>query len=142
MSLNEIRILNYGEPLYTENLYKKTYRMGVCFLELNQDSRYFDEICQSKNSTTNVFIWGDSHAAALYYGLKQIYPNINQFTAARCPPLKGTTISWRQHCKDVNDFVLKKIKEISPEKIILHADWSTCQELNLIEKINNTILLS
>ncbi len=139
LSPNELQILSYGEPPYTDTMYKETYRMGVCFLEPEQGSKYFNETCQSLHSTSSVLIWGDSHAAALSYGLRQIFPNTNQFTASACPPLKDTTVSSRPYCKEVNDFILTRLKDISPSKIFLHANWIAYKELNPVENIHKTI---
>lgn len=139
MSSNELQILSYGEPPYTDTMYKVTYRMGLCFLEPEQDSKTFSEICNAKSSNKSVLIWGDSHAAALSYGLKQMFPNMSQYNASGCPPLKDANISWRPNCKEVNDFVLGKLDEISPSKIFLHANWSLYEEQNPSENLHKTI---
>ena len=136
---SELQILSYGESPYTDTMYKETYRMGVCFLEPEQDSKAFSETCKSAPSKNSVLIWGDSHAAALFYGLKQVFPNISQYNASGCPPIKDAIVSWRPKCKEVNDFVLNKLNELSPSKIFLHANWGSYEEQNPSENLRKTI---
>jgi peptidoglycan/LPS O-acetylase OafA/YrhL len=83
---NQAHILRYEEPSYTQKVLKDTYRMGDCFLKDAQDSRNFSENCQALSSHDSVLIWGDSHAAALSYGLRTLFPNVIQYTASGCPP--------------------------------------------------------
>ncbi|MDT0582638.1 acyltransferase family protein [Brumicola blandensis] len=73
-----------------------------------------------------VFLWGDSHAQALSFGIRQVLPKdtvFNQVTSSSCPPmvngdhdLKG---EFKIACNLSNEFARKKILEIKPSVIVL-----------------------
>lgn len=86
-------------------------------------------------------IWGDSHAAALSYGLKDQLGEITQLTSSACPPLTDYTKSSRPHCFDINNFSLKKIASLQPDVIFLHADWIAYNfQADITKLVSNTIL--
>lgn len=132
-------ILFYGSPSYTEKLYKDVYRMGNCFLEPHQSFSNFNDFCSVNVDKKPLLIWGDSHAAALSYGLRKIFNDVVQYNASGCPPLKDAIVSWRPQCKAVNDFVLDQIKKLSPWKIILHANWSLYKDQDPVNNIHKTV---
>lgn len=72
-------------------------------------------------------MWGDSHAAALYPGLKALKEThgvgIAQYTAADCPPLLNLATEENTLCKDINDSNLILIKTIKPDIVLLHSNW-------------------
>lgn len=120
--------------------YKEIYREGSCFLSPEQDYSFFSIDC-SKNfiDTENVLIWGDSHAAALSFGLRNMFSNTIQFTASGCPPILDTDINFRPLCKKINDYIALKITQIKPKKIFLHANWNLYENYNTIMNLQNTI---
>lgn len=136
---NQRRLVSYDDAEYKKLLFKNIYRMGLCFLEPEQNSKKFGVSCQAAEPKGSALIWGDSHAAALSYGLAKSFPNINQYNASGCPPIKDAVVSWRPNCKEVNDFVFKKLYELSPAKIFLHANWILYEEQNPILNIGKTI---
>lgn len=124
---------------YTSYAYEDLYRKGTCLLEPEQTYQAFTENCESKNNANAAMIWGDSHAAALSFGLRQHFTDVIQYNASGCPPLKDVIINWRPHCKDANDFVLSKLKRLTPKKIFLHANWKLYKEEELATNIQKTI---
>ena len=70
-----------------------------------------------------VFIWGDSHAQALYIGLKNNLPpdwQILQIATSGCLPGIGSTQpSKADHCAHSNWFAVKAIGEARPDVVIL-----------------------
>lgn len=109
--------------------YKNVYKFRSCFLDANQDYSAFAKDCIPKNGS-EILIWGDSHAAALAYGLQQQLGNIIQYTASGCPPIKDGIFSRQAKCKAINDFVLKEINRLKPKQIFLHANWSSDEYKN------------
>jgi hypothetical protein len=85
-----------------------------------------DPICTTRKGPGGVFLWGDSHAEALSYGLRASLPAgvpFYQATSAGCrpgvpeePKLKG---ALRVACEYSNQFALKKIAELKPAVVIL-----------------------
>ena len=111
---------------------KEAYREGSCFLESDQKySDFKDECFSPANGEDSIILWGDSHAAALSYGLKKSLRNLTQLTASGCTPLIGYNPTSRRNCLEINNFVLSKIEELKPELLVLHANWS--DPLNKIE---------
>jgi len=73
-----------------------------------------------------VVLWGDSHAAHLLHGLKQVLGEqayIGQLTASGCPPFLGMDVPDRPHCKDDNLFASERIRVLRPDTVILSAMW-------------------
>ena len=82
------------------------YREGICFLKPDQTANNFNDECFSGEN----LIWGDSHAAALSIGLRDI-DNFSQLTASSCPPVINQKFRYRPHCLDINNRVLEYVKE-------------------------------
>lgn len=84
-----------------------------------------DNSCFTRNPAyrNSVFIWGDSHAQQLYFGLKNYLPNnwqILQVASSGCAP--HTTImqsSTTDYCDRSNWFALKSINETKPDVVII-----------------------
>lgn len=84
-----------------------------------------DADCYTKNSDTekSLFIWGDSHASQLYYGIHQNVPKnwqVLQVTSAGCPPaLLSGHESAANYCDKSNTFALDAIKSQRPDIVIV-----------------------
>ena len=141
LTVKQAHILRYEEPSYTHELLKNIYRMGDCFLKDEQDSATFSEKCQALNSKDSVLVWGDSHAAALSYGLRMLFPDVSQYTASGCPPIKDAILERAPKCKSINDFVFVKLSELAPRKIFLHANWVAYERQDPIANLHKTITL-
>ena len=127
------------------------WRQNQCFLAETSDK--FSDVCLDKIRPL-IFLWGDSHAAALYPGLKLMQGDyqfgIAQHTAAACRPLVGKWFENHKLCKKINDENLALVEKIKPEFILLHANWSDVNDLaaldvtiDLLKKagIRNIVLL-
>ena len=103
------------------------WRLKTCILEQEHPSSEFSETCVDKGKRPLVFLWGDSHAAALYPGLKHLQDSgaytfgIAQRTGAVCPPLLGDTRPW---CNEINADSFRLIKELKPEIVMMYAYWA------------------
>ncbi|PPS62624.1 acyltransferase family protein [Pseudomonas sp. BRM28] len=116
----------------------KYSRLKKCFLDQGQDPESFSKECYG-SAHGGIVIWGDSHAAALSYGLIKQEKNVTQLTAGSCPPLKDVTIEWRPKCRSVNDFAINKIVEMKPSVLVMHANWDTYHWQNPVEEIAKTV---
>ncbi|MGZ4970646.1 MAG: acyltransferase family protein [Methylobacter sp.] len=150
VALGLFGVFNHGYThLLTENQrrllafnsypFKDIYRDDLCVLRKEQSFKDFANKCMAPDNQNAILIWGDSHAAALSFGLRNSNPNVIQYTANSCPPLLGEVISARPMCKEVNDFVAKQIETYKPKQIFLHANWPKYQEQNPTLKIQKTI---
>ena len=104
------------------------FRKSTCFLTLTQTAEAFSTICGGADRP-EMFLWGDSHAAALYSGLKLIVSDpdrrISQYTAIECPPLLDfrTTFETNAHCVSINQAVAAQVRAHKPKILLLSAYW-------------------
>lgn len=78
---------------------------------------------RSSNHTHSVFIWGDSHAQQLYFGLEKNLPvewQILMVVGSGCPPNPNVTgASSIDHCDQSNWFAINHIAKIKPDVVIV-----------------------
>jgi peptidoglycan/LPS O-acetylase OafA/YrhL len=101
-------------------------RSEVCHLHLVTSTVHKSECFEVTRPL--VALWGDSHAASLYPGLKKLQSSrqfgVIQLNQSGCPPLLGVDkFNFRHNCKQVNDEVVKKLIETKPDVVILHGTW-------------------
>lgn len=116
----------------------KYSRLKKCFLDQNQDPESFSKECYGSDHG-GIVIWGDSHAAALSYGLIKEEKNVTQLTAGSCPPLKDVTIEWRPKCRGVNDYAIQRIIEMEPRILVMHANWDVYHWQKPVQEIAKTV---
>jgi hypothetical protein len=123
----------------TNDSYSNDWREKKCFLNPEDGLGPFSDECTS-NKRPLVFLWGDSHAAALYPGLKDIQTRyaigVAQYTSSACPPLMHFVTRLRPNCRTINDFILEQIRKTKPDIVLLHADWTADYDLS---KLDDTI---
>lgn len=111
-----------------------SYRVGQCFLRLEQGPDAFSTDCVDRSDRQRplLFLWGDSHAAALYAGLREAahHPGpsggfrLAQYTAAACPPLPVAPPHSAPRCALTNATVLERIAAERPATVVLAGYWS------------------
>jgi len=124
---------------YTTYAFRDLYRVETCLLEPGQAYSEFSRQCVPNRVAAGALIWGDSHAAAISYGLRRTLQDVAQYTASGCPPLVDVEISDRPHCKKINDFVMEEIQQIRPGMIILHANWRRYKNYDVAKQLERTI---
>lgn len=107
------------------------WREGKCFIDYQNDWHAFDGGCVDAKPQDGplIVLWGDSHAADLYPGLRDLQSTYNfriaQYAAKACPPAMDfefkTTI--QRFCREDNDWILQKIRELRPTAVLLAAQW-------------------
>ena len=122
---------------YSEYEFHEVYRVGTCMLSLDQDPAGW-RACQAAGKGA-LMMWGDSHAAALSFGLRQLSPQLLQFTGTGCPPLMGLARAVRPKCAEANDFMLKELPQLAPAKILLHANWGMYPRAEVIHALGAMI---
>jgi peptidoglycan/LPS O-acetylase OafA/YrhL len=126
----EIRLLAAYDHEHEVTYYENLLRDGTCFLGPADSLVNVASQCVDKpdGSSKLVVLWGDSHAASLYLGLRaaqqQIGFRIAQFTASACPPLIGRPSDGRPNCVEFNDLVLAQLRALRPDVVILEAHWA------------------
>lgn len=105
----------------------KEWREHKCFLAKGEDAEQYGNECIERNQKPLVFLWGDSHAAALYSGLKAFQKKkkfaIAQYTASACPPVINWDGNINKLCREINNHNISLIRQMKPEIVILQAAW-------------------
>jgi peptidoglycan/LPS O-acetylase OafA/YrhL len=104
------------------------YRSRECFLDPDQDLTSIDvKRCLPDGTGTPAMLWGDSHAADLYPGLRIAFAaagySLGELTASACGPVVGRDAPARPKCRIFNDQVLALLLTIKPTMVILAAEW-------------------
>lgn len=107
----------------------KLPRAGVCFLTLSQGEGDFEDKCFTRNNgdQPTVFIWGDSYAAHIWFGLNTspIFEGTNLLgaTSSGCFPVLGAPSKFNKNCDENNKRALKEIERLKPDTVILDGRW-------------------
>jgi len=110
--------------------YEQLYRGGSCFLGRTDSFAGMQTRCVDRPNGASrlVALWGDSHAASLYPGLKAMAVRgdfrVAQFTASACPPIPGLQRRTQPNCKSFNDAVIAQLSALRPDVLILEAHWA------------------
>ncbi|WLB50255.1 SGNH hydrolase domain-containing protein [Bradyrhizobium ottawaense] len=83
--------------------------------------------------STGAILWGDSHAAHLYFGLRAEMQNsaipFGMLASSGCPPIADLDIEQRPNCRDVNREILPFLLRLKPRLVILSAAWHMNSEI-------------
>lgn len=105
--------------------YRAGFREGTCFLRPEQDASQFGANCVDKGHGKLLFVWGDSHAAMLYPGLRQLATKdgfrLAQFTASSCPPLLPYVAG--PVCHGINQEAFRRLQQLKPDAVLLCDLW-------------------
>lgn len=120
------------------------WRLDSCILQQDRPVSEFSDTCIDKNKRPLLFLWGDSHAAALYPGFKKLQEinletgginfGIAQRNGAICPPMLEAVSPW---CTTINDDSFKLITKLQPDIVLLNAYW--LHELYDLSKLDHTV---
>ena len=106
------------------------YREGVCFLQASSMTldQFNQQVCLHQESgQTHYLLLGDSHAAQLWPGLSQTFPNLNilQASVGSCPPLLAEPADATSLCRAMMRFIYADYLPRHPvDKLLLSARWS------------------
>ena len=106
----------------------KAGRAGSCWLGEDDAGDAFKPACVDPPAAGKplVLLWGDSHAALLYPGLRAVdgdRDRFAEFARSACAPIlgAGTKYGW---CAPSNDYVASRIPSLKPDAAILFGRWS------------------
>lgn len=110
--------------------YAKDARAGQCWLSAEQSADGFASEClvlPDSKDKESILVWGDSHAARFYPGLREALGNqasISQLTRDSCPPISDYSYPL---CQASNDYIISTIKQNPPSTVIMFAVWNNYQ---------------
>ncbi|MGJ8694306.1 MAG: acyltransferase family protein [Thalassotalea sp.] len=114
----------YERNNYLENI-DIQYREQCNFIRIKASEK-LDPICMVTGKSGGVFLWGDSHAQALVYGLKQVLPEhvpFNHVTTSSCDvslePLEYGNKKRRAACLRSNQYIKDHLSSLKPKVVIL-----------------------
>jgi len=137
--LADVRALEAFQARYFGELYKPLYREGSCFMTPEKSYDGFAPECAGERA--RIVLWGDSHAAHLWPGLKAAVPPgaAAQWTASGCPPFLGQSFASRPHCRAINDWVLERILALRPAVVLLAGAWVKHDEATIRRGLEATL---
>lgn len=108
--------------------FRKGMRWKTCFLEFEEGPTEFAPECVDKGPQPLILLWGDSTAAALFPGFRQLADQhgdlrLAQFTSSACPPILDRPLVERPNCMSNNARTLEMIRELKPQVVVLGASW-------------------
>ncbi len=106
--------------------FKSDARVGTCWLNNSALPDGYSDACVDPGQAGKplAVVWVDSHAARFFPGVKAMTSNqfrLAQFTRDSCPPVLNYGYGV---CSHANDYIVKKIKALQPETVILFAVWN------------------
>ncbi|WP_417204647.1 acyltransferase family protein [Acetoanaerobium sticklandii] len=122
------KLQNLPTIVDSKNHWEKVTRTGSCMLSDPNKVMHPDNCIESKKPL--IALWGDSYAAALYPGLKELQRSedfgLAQLTSSSCPPFIDFKYDgyYRKNCDEVNEGVIKKLISVKPDLLILHTTWN------------------
>jgi peptidoglycan/LPS O-acetylase OafA/YrhL len=103
---------------------------GKCFIETGF-ADFNKAACLHKvTNEKNILLFGDSHAADLWWGLKENLPHVNilQATLAACPPTFGSY--RRSGCSQMRRYIYQTyLPQNSVDAVILSERWTSIEDL-------------
>jgi peptidoglycan/LPS O-acetylase OafA/YrhL len=104
------------------------WREHQCFLMRGDQQLDFTPACVDPERPL-VALWGDSAAASLMPGLRDLQSGqhfgIAQFTTSGCQPLLAASAETDAACVARNRAVLSRLSGIKPQAVLLNALWRT-----------------
>ena len=104
--------------------YKTDARYPHCWLSNFQPPEEFAPYCMDTSAgRERVVLWGDSHAARLYPGLKAVFGDtlaLSQLSRDACPPVLDLGYDL---CRKSNAWILQQIERMRPSTVVLFAGW-------------------
>ena len=136
---NFVQHFENSAPLYryanSHNMFAN-YRSDCNFLDefKNETKKTIPTSCYSPTTSKSIFIWGDSHAQQLNYGLAKTLPpdiSILQVATSSCKPsTEKASQGITKACNKSNQFVLEILSRLKPDLVLLaqrngheQVDW-------------------
>jgi peptidoglycan/LPS O-acetylase OafA/YrhL len=111
--------------MMTKEQYFPIYDRGRCFLDYHQGVDDYDlDRCAAPTAGHRILVWGDSHAAHLYPGLREHLEatgaRVHQYTATSCRPVA----TGNRRCDAIHAGFEKVLERLEPEVVVIGASWA------------------
>lgn len=133
-SQDKIKIASYVDYNYSD-----LYKEGKCFLKQSQKYEELSRDCFLERSKDVIWVWGDSHAAALSVGIRQFNQNTIQTTRSACLPVLNSSNFLGESCSDFNDKIFADLIKIKPKILFMHGNWYVKDPIESATKLNEVV---
>jgi len=109
--------------------HRDQYRNGTCFItsETATLRDYPVSKClPDRPKQKKLLIFGDSHAAAMWWGFDQLFPGVNvmQATASGCKPVLNQRPRQHVGCSEIMNYILKEYLPFHKvDAVLIEAHW-------------------
>jgi len=105
-----------------------------CFASTDHAPVWSKCLAESRDKP-NYLLFGDSHAAHLWYGFSTIFPQVHwlEATASQCPPLLSASTSRDGFCRELIATVSGFLRSHRVDGVVLSADWKA-QDIPALSK--------
>jgi hypothetical protein len=108
-------------------------RLGTCFETSAAALQAHTQDCIDREPAKAplLLLWGDSFAASLYPGLRELVDEgalpmrLAQLTAPQCPPLPRGSPRQLYSCGPINAMILDQVQRERPAMVVLGGSWSS-----------------
>lgn len=112
---------------YDLEAYRAGLRNHVCFMELGSNAEQYAPECVDGGSEPLWVLWGDSSAASIYTGMRDLQKRsgkmrLAQFSSSACPPMLDFD-GPNPACRLNNTWTLDKIAQLKPDTVVMAAMW-------------------
>jgi peptidoglycan/LPS O-acetylase OafA/YrhL len=119
----------------------KYFRDGKCFIssEYKYSDYDFSQCLREDPGKKNYLLFGDSHAAHLWYGLSTKLDGVNllQATASGCKPTLDQSLLTAATCKQMMSYVYKDyLPSHRVDRLLIAARWQSEDELPLSRSLD------
>jgi peptidoglycan/LPS O-acetylase OafA/YrhL len=117
------------------------YRNGTCFISAETSSLkdYAAGTCLSEHGQKRILILGDSHAAAMWWGLDQVLTDVDvmQATASGCKPVLNQRPRQHAACTQIMSYALREfLPTHKVDAVLIEAHWDSDDLESLGETID------
>lgn len=107
---------------------RNEYRLGTCFITSQNTLSNFEWLNCLREDTgkRNMLLMGDSHAAQLWWGLTNMFPNINfmQATASGCEPTLEQSRGSNPNCAQLMSSIYSDfLQNHHVEQVLVAGQW-------------------
>lgn len=155
-SSEQARFLNFYAVQH-QNLDDAYWLKCNTYTSMNDKNSYdTDPVCTDKSGDGGVFLWGDSHAEALSFGIRTLLDSENipfyQKTSAGCRASLDETKRqkgvFKKACDYSNKLAIESIRENKPTIVVIaqasghdETDWNTINKKLLSLGVSSVVLI-
>ncbi|MBC5765162.1 acyltransferase family protein [Ramlibacter albus] len=135
------RLEHYPAPEVSRDIWRER---SNCFINYKKDLE-FGDACLGGPPTDRplMLLWGDSHAAHLWPGMKRVgeendWP-LAQLTVSQCPALTVPAGERNRMCARLRESALRHIAALKPDTVVMASRWTFYDKTAVLAGIEPTV---